>query len=70
MQRAVVIDVDIQRFEVSRSVDKPNISGLDKIVSDYNVLLIRRDFDVVRTDTGLNFIGVVQTLDVGEIRDV
>lgn len=46
------------------------ISSLNKIASNEEVLLIRRDLDVVRSNDGLLLIGIIKTLDVVEVRDV
>jgi hypothetical protein len=46
------------------------ISSLNKVSSDEEVLLIRRDLDVVRSNDGLLLIGIIKTLDVIKVRDV
>lgn len=43
---------------------------MDEVSSDEKVLLVWGDLDVVRSDDWLNFIWVVKTLDVAEVRNV
>lgn len=69
-QAAIVVEVNVQRLEVSRGVDYSNISGLNKVVGDDKVLLVRRDLDIVRANSGLVFVGVVQALDVVQVTNV
>lgn len=69
-QATIVVDIDVQRLEVSRSVDNTDLAGLHKVVGDNQVLLVRSDLDVVRAHGRLVLIGVVQTLDVVEVADV
>lgn len=33
-QTAVVVEVDVQRLEVSRGVDDTDLAGLDKVIGD------------------------------------
>lgn len=63
-QASVIVDINVQRIEISRRVDDTNLSGLHEVVGDDEVLLVRRDFDVVRTNCGLVLIGIVQTLNI------
>lgn len=70
VQRAIGIDVDIQRLIIRRGVDEAYIARLDEVVRNDNVLLVRGDFDVVRADGGLDFIRVIEAFDVFEVRDV
>lgn len=35
-QAAVVVEVDVQRLEVSRGVDDTDLAGLDKVIGDLN----------------------------------
>lgn len=70
VQAAVVVEINVQRPEVSRRVENTDISGLHKVVGDDEVLLVRRDLDVVRANTWLNLVRVIQTLDVVQIADV
>lgn len=46
------------------------ISCLNKVAGNEEVLLIRRDLDIVRSDDGLLLIRIIKTLDVVEVRDV
>lgn len=69
-QGTVLLDVDVQGLEVGGGVDDANLAGLDEVVGDDKVLLVGGDLEVVGTDGGLDGVGVVETLDVVEIRDV
>lgn len=70
MQRAVGLDVDVLSLEVGRGIDKADVARLHKVVGDDDVFLIGGDFDVMRADDGLVFVGVVEALDVVEVGDV
>lgn len=70
VQAAVIVEINVQRLEVSRCVDNTNVSGLHKVVGDDDVLLVRRDLNVVGASSGLVLIRVIQTLDVVQIADV
>jgi hypothetical protein len=69
-ERAIIVDVNVQRLEVGGSVDDTDIAGLNKVVGDDYVLLVGSDLDVVGSDGGLILIGVVKTLDVVQVGDV
>lgn len=69
-ERAVIVNVNVQRLEVGGSVDDTDVAGLDKVVGDNNVLLIRSDLDVVRTNGRLILIRVVKALDVVQVGDI
>lgn len=69
-QAAILIDIDVQSLEVSGSIDDANLAGLDEIIGDDKVLLVRSHLDVVRSDGGVVLVGVVQALDVVQIADV
>lgn len=69
-QGAVVLDVDVEGLEVSGGVDDADLAGLDEVVGDDKVLLVGGDLEVVGADGGLDGVGVVETLDVVEVRDV
>jgi hypothetical protein len=70
MQATIRIDIDIQRAEISRGVDEPDIAGLHKVIGNNDVFLVRRDLNVVRADCGLGHRRVIETPDVVEIMDV
>ena len=70
VQTAILVEINVQRLEVSRRVNDTDVAGLHKIVGDDDMLLVRRDLDVVGTDGGLLLIGVIQTLDVVQVADV
>lgn len=63
-QASIIVDINVKRIEVSRRVDDTNLSSLHEVVGDDKVLLVRRDFDVVRANCGLLLIGVIETLDI------
>jgi hypothetical protein len=69
-ERAVLVDVNVQRLEVCRSIDDPDVTGLHEVIGDDDVLLIGSNLEVVGSDGGLIFIGVVKALDVVQIGDV
>lgn len=70
VQAPVGVDVDVERLEVRRSINKADLTRLDKVVGHDDVLLVGRDLDVVRADGGLGFVWVVETLDVAQVGDV
>lgn len=70
VERSIWVDIDVQSLVICRSVENADITGLDKVVGDDDVLLIRGDFDVVRADGGLRFIGVIEAFHVVEVGDV
>ena len=70
VQTAILVEINVQRLEVSRRVNDTDVAGLHKVVGDDDMLLVRRDLDVVGTDGGLLLIGVIQTLDVVQVADV
>lgn len=70
MQRAIGVDVDVERLEVGRGVDEADLAGLRKIVRDDDVLLVGRNLDVVGSDGRLHLVRVVEALDVFEVGDV
>lgn len=70
MERAVGVDVDIKRLKISRAIEDADVAGLYKVIGDDDVFLIRGDLNVVGSDGGLNFIGVVEPFDVVEVGDV
>lgn len=67
---AVLIEVDIKSLKVSRGVDDTDVSSLNEVVCDNQVLLVRSNLDVVGADGGLVLIGVIQSLDIVEIADI
>ena len=69
-ERAIVVDVNVQRLEVCGSVDDTDVAGLHEVVGDDDVLLIGSDLDVVGSNGGLIFIGVVEALDVVQVRNI
>ena len=67
---SIFIEINVKRLEVSRSVDDTNITSLDEVVGHDQVLLVRCDLEIVRSDGRLVLIGIIQTLDVVEVTDV
>ena len=47
-----------------------HVAGLYEVAGHEQVLAVGRDLDVVRADDGLRLLGVVEALDVVEVRDV
>lgn len=70
MQAPIGININIKCLEISRCVDQSDISGLHEIIGDNDVFLVGGDFDVVGSDCGLDFVGVVEALDVVKVGDV
>ena len=69
-ERAIIVDVNVQRLEVGGSVDDTDVTGLHEVIGDDDVLLVGSDLDVVGSDGGLILIGVVEALDVVEVGDI
>jgi hypothetical protein len=69
-QASIGQDINPLRLEVRRRVHDANIASLHEVVRDEQVLLIRRDLEVVRADDTLVLIGIVETLDVLEVGDI
>lgn len=70
MKRAVRVDVDIKRLIIAHGIENADVAGLHKVIGDDDVFLIGSDFNVVRADGGLQFVGVVEAFDVVEVGDV
>lgn len=70
VQGTVRQDVNVQRLEVGRGVDQADVARLDEVVGDDDVLLVRSDLDVVRTDRRLHLVWIVEALGVVEVGDV
>lgn len=69
-QAAIWVDVNPLCLEVSRGVDNADITGLDEVVGNEEVLLIGGHLDVMGSDNALVLVRVVETLDVVEVGDV
>lgn len=69
-QATIRQDINPLSLEISRSINNRDISGLNKVISNKQVLLIRRNLDVVRTNNSLVRVGIIKTLDVVQIRDI
>lgn len=70
VQATIIIDINVQRLEVSRGIDDADLAGLNKVIGDYQMLLVRSDLDVVGTHGGLVLVGIIQALDVVQVGDV
>lgn len=64
VKAAIRIDVNVQRFEVCRRVDNPNVARLNEIVRYHDMFLVWGDFDVMGPNGRLNFVRVVETFGV------
>jgi hypothetical protein len=62
--------ISIHCLEIRRRVDNADIASLYEIISHKEVLLIRADLDVMRSDDTLVRIRAIQSLDVVEVTDV
>src|SRR5690242_12008848 len=69
-QAAIRKNINPLGFEIGRGVHDTNFARLNKVVSDQQVLLVRADLDVVGPDDALVFIGVIETLNIVEVRDI
>ena len=69
-ERAVIVNVNVERLEVCESVDDTDVTSLQKSVGDDDVLLVRSNLDVVRTNGRLVLIRVVEALDVVQVGDI
>jgi len=70
VQRSITVDIDVQGFEVSRSVDQSDVAGWYKVIGNDGVFLIRCNLDIMRADGGLYLIWIVETLDIVEVGGV
>ena len=70
VEASIIVDVNIQRLEVSWSIDKAYASGLNEVICDNDMLLVGSDLDVMWPNRRLNLIRVVKTLDIVEVGDV
>lgn len=69
-QAAIVEDINPLRLEVGGRVNNADIARLDKIIRNEQVLLIRADLDIMRSDNALVCLRVVQPLDMVQVADV
>lgn len=69
-QATIIIQVDVQCLEISWSVDQSDLAGLHEVIRDDDMLLVRCHLDIVRADSGLILVRVIETLDVVEVADV
>jgi hypothetical protein len=70
VQATIWQNVNPLRLEVRRSVHDADIARLHKVIRNKQVLLVRADLDVMRSDDALVLFRVVQTLHVVQITDV
>lgn len=69
-QASIILKINVKCLEVSRGIDDTNITSLDKVIGDNQVLLIGGNLDVVGSDSGLVLVRVIETLDVAQVTDV
>ena len=69
-ERAVIVNVNVQRLEVGGSVDDTDVASLHEVIGDDDVLLVGSDLDVVRTNGGLVLVRVVEALHVVQVGDI
>lgn len=69
-QAAIRKDINPLRLKIGRGVDDTNLAGLNKIIGNQQVLLIRTDLQIMWTNDTLILIRVIQSLDVVKIRNV
>lgn len=62
--------INVQSLVIRWSINDPNVTCLHEIIGHDKMLLVRRDFNVVRTDGWLILVGVVETLHVLEVADI
>ena len=67
LQATIVVDIDVQCLEVSRSVDESDVARLHEIVGDDDVFLVGRDFDIMWADGRLHRSWIVEAFDIGEV---
>lgn len=67
---SIILKINVKCLEVSWGIDNPNITSLDKVIGDNQVLMIGGNLDVVGSDSGLVLVGVIETLDVTQVTDV
>lgn len=67
VKAAIRVDVNVQRLEVSWSVDDPNVTRLDEVVCYHDVFLVWGDFDVMGANGRLNFVRVVETFGIFQV---
>jgi len=63
-------DVDPQGFVVTGSIDDRDVAWLDEVVGDEQILLVRRQLHVVRSNSWLVLIRVIKSFDVVQVADV
>lgn len=68
MEGSVGIDVDVKCFIVGRCVNEAYFARLEEIVGGDKVFLVRSDFEVMRANSGLVFVGVIEALHVIKVR--
>ena len=69
-QSTIIKDINIQSLVIRWGVHNADLSCLNEVISDNDMLLIWSDLDVMGSDSWLILIGVVETLDVIEVGDV
>jgi hypothetical protein len=70
MQTPIWVKINIQRSVIGGCIDQSDVSGLQEVISDNDVFLVRSDFDVMRSDCWLDGVWVVESFNVAEVRDI
>lgn len=70
VKATIRIDINVQRFEICWGIDNSNVPSLDEIVCYNDVFLVWSDFDIMRSNRRLNFVGVVETFGIVDVRYV
>lgn len=70
LQAPIRQNINPLRLEICRRIHDTDITSLDKVIRNKQVLLIRADLDIMRSNNSLVRIRVVETLDVVQIADV
>lgn len=69
-QASILLEVNVKSLEVSWGVDDSDVTGLDKVIGNNQVLLVGSDLDVVGSNSRLVLIRVIETLDVVQVANV
>lgn len=70
LKAAIVQNIKVESFEICWNIDNTNIAGLDKVIGDEKMLLIRRHLYVVRADCWLVLIRIIEALNIVQVADI
>ena len=62
--------INVQSLVIRRSIDDPNVACLQEVIGYDKMLLVKREFNVVRTNRWLILVRVVEALHVVEVADI